>query len=107
MLRRNQGIEEDIEMELAFSLALMLNRAETSPRATSITFSRDGKYLFVGNQLGQVEVWDVKTMVKTRTMSGHVVSLSCPLRAYSTSTYSKIGINSWRDMVVPSRRQRG
>lgn len=57
-------------------LVLILDRADSSPQTTSLTFSRDGKYLFIGNETGQVEVWDVETMVKIRTMKGHVVSSS-------------------------------
>lgn len=49
---------------------------------TSLTWAGDGAYLAVGNDRGEVEVWDAETGTKLRTMAGHAVrshdSLSSP-----------------------------
>ncbi|CDZ97112.1 Anaphase promoting complex, Cdc20, Cdh1, and Ama1 subunits [Phaffia rhodozyma] len=44
---------------------------EESPQICSLTWAGDGSYLSVGNDKGDVEVWDVETGVKLRTMAGH------------------------------------
>lgn len=60
--------------------ALALVRpTEESPQVTSLTWAGDGAYLAVGNDHGQVEVWDVETNTKLRTMAGHAVRTTYPL----------------------------
>jgi cell division cycle protein 20 (cofactor of APC complex) len=44
---------------------------EESPQITSLTWAGDGAYLSVGNDVGEVEVWDIETGTKLRTMAGH------------------------------------
>lgn len=43
---------------------------------TSLTWAGDGAYLAVGNDRGEVEVWDAETGTKLRTMGGHAVRIS-------------------------------
>lgn len=38
---------------------------------TSMSWSNDGSYLAIGNDVGDVEVWDVDEGKKMRVMSGH------------------------------------
>lgn len=38
---------------------------------TSMSWSNDGSYLAIGNDAGEVEVWDVDEGKKMRTMGGH------------------------------------
>lgn len=49
---------------------------DESPQVTSLTWAGDGAYLAVGNDRGEVEVWDAETNVKLRTMGGHAVRLT-------------------------------
>lgn len=42
---------------------------------TSLTWAGDGAYLAVGNDRGEVEVWDAETGTKLRTMGGHAVRI--------------------------------
>lgn len=38
---------------------------------TAMSWSDDGSYLAIGNDIGDVEVWDVDEGTKMRTMKGH------------------------------------
>ncbi|EPT03313.1 hypothetical protein FOMPIDRAFT_89042 [Fomitopsis schrenkii] len=45
--------------------------------ASAVDFSVDGQYLGVGSGSGAVELWDVETQTKLRTMSGHSTQVGC------------------------------
>lgn len=49
---------------------------DESPQVTSLTWAGDGAYIAVGNERGEVEVWDAETQTKLRTMAGHAVRLA-------------------------------
>ena len=38
---------------------------------TSVSWSKDGSYLAIGNDAGEVEIWDVEEGKKMRVMGGH------------------------------------
>ena len=40
---------------------------------TSLSWASDGSYLAVGNESGNVEIWDVDTAKRMRNMTGHLV----------------------------------
>lgn len=44
---------------------------------SSVAFSNDGQYLGVGIGDGSVELWDVETQQKLRTMAGHSAQVAC------------------------------
>ena len=46
------------------------SRDEPKP-VTSVSWSEDGSYLAVGNDAGEVEIWDVDEGKKMRVMGGH------------------------------------
>jgi len=45
--------------------------------ASALDFSMDGQFLGVGNGTGAVELWDVETQTKLRTMTGHSTQVGC------------------------------
>jgi WD40 repeat protein len=51
------------------------NRQADLPQITSLSWALDGSYLAVGNEDGNVEIWDVDTSKRMRNMTGHMVSL--------------------------------
>ncbi len=63
-------------MPLASLLSLS---SEDQADISSLAWAGDGAYLAIGNDYGEVEIWDVEQSKKIRTMAGHRVSfLSCP-----------------------------
>lgn len=48
---------------------------EEGPAVCALAWAADGSYLGVGNENGDVEIWDVDAGAKMRTMSGHLVSV--------------------------------
>lgn len=50
----------------------MLTRSrEDKAPVTAVSWSNDGSYLAIGNDAGEVEVWDVEEGKRMRTMGGH------------------------------------
>lgn len=43
----------------------------------SVSFSNDGSYLAIGLGTGDVELWDVESGTKLRTMTGHQAQVAC------------------------------
>ena len=58
----------------------------------SLDFSNDGQFLGVGYPNGAVELWDVETQSKLRTMAGHA---------------AQVGVLSWNNHVLSSGCQDG
>lgn len=50
------------------------DRETELPVVTSLSWASDGSYLAVGNESGNVEIWDVDTAKRMRNMTGHLVS---------------------------------
>jgi cell division cycle protein 20 (cofactor of APC complex) len=48
-----------------------LGEAPESSYVSSVDFSKDGMFLGVGSGTGLVELWDIESQTKLRTMSGH------------------------------------
>ncbi|KAJ3492031.1 hypothetical protein NLI96_g336 [Meripilus lineatus] len=44
---------------------------------SSVDFSNDGQFLGVGVSSGDVELWDIETQTKLRTMGGHSCQVAC------------------------------
>lgn len=44
---------------------------------SSVDFSNDGQFLGVGVSNGDVELWDIETRTKLRTMGGHSCQVAC------------------------------
>ena len=44
---------------------------EEQDKVTSVSWSNDGSYLAIGNDAGDVEIWDVEEGKKMRVMTGH------------------------------------
>lgn len=44
---------------------------------SSVDFSNDGQFLGVGVSNGDVELWDLETQTKLRTMGGHASQVAC------------------------------
>lgn len=57
-----------------FSWWVGWNSAEL-PAICSLAWAADGSYLGVGNENGDVEIWDTDAGVKMRTMIGHLVRI--------------------------------
>lgn len=51
---------------------VQLGEAPEGSYVSSVDFSNDGAFLGVGHGTGEVELWDVETGQKLRTMAGHV-----------------------------------
>lgn len=51
----------------------LIRPTDDSPQVTSLTWAGDGAYIAVGNERGEIEVWDAETQTKLRTMAGHAV----------------------------------
>ncbi|KAI1790068.1 hypothetical protein LXA43DRAFT_1075004 [Ganoderma leucocontextum] len=58
----------------------------------SLDFSNDGQFLGVGYPNGAVELWDVETQSKLRTMSGHA---------------AQVGVLAWNNHILSSGSQDG
>ena len=58
----------------------------------SLDFSNDGQFLGVGYPSGAVELWDVETQTKLRTMGGHA---------------AQVGVLSWNNHILSSGCQDG
>jgi cell division cycle protein 20 (cofactor of APC complex) len=56
------------------SVNAMGEGAEGEVPVTSVSWAGDGSYLAVGNDIGEVEIWDVDEGKKMRVMAGHNVS---------------------------------
>lgn len=54
-----------------------LAEAPEGSYTSSVSFSNDGMYLAIGLGTGEVELWDVESGNKLRTMSGHQAQVSC------------------------------
>lgn len=54
-----------------------LGEAPEGSYVASIDFSADGQFLGVGLGTGEVELWDVETRTKLRTMAGHSLQVAC------------------------------
>ena len=60
------------ESILAYRCALVDDRpSEAQTPVTSVSWSNDGSYLAIGNDAGEVEIWDVEEGKKMRVMGGH------------------------------------
>ncbi|WWC71848.1 uncharacterized protein I206_105807 [Kwoniella pini CBS 10737] len=49
--------------------------SEDRPKVTAVSWSDDGAFLAIGNDAGEVEVWDVEEGKKMRTMGGHAARI--------------------------------
>ena len=54
-----------------------LGEAPEGSYVASVDFSADGQFLGVGLATGEVELWDVETQTKLRTMAGHSMQVAC------------------------------
>ncbi|CAL1709380.1 unnamed protein product [Somion occarium] len=54
-----------------------LGEAPEGSYVSSLDFSNDGQFLGVGIGSGEVELWDVETQTKLRTMVGHSSQVAC------------------------------
>ena len=52
--------------------------SEGETPVTSVSWAADGSYLAVGNDVGEVSLWDVDEGKQMRVMTGHNVSASKP-----------------------------
>ncbi|KAG2007418.1 vegetative incompatibility protein HET-E-1 [Coprinopsis cinerea AmutBmut pab1-1] len=66
---------------------VQLGEAPEGSYVSSVDFSNDGSYLGVGMGTGEVELWDVETGQKLRTMAGHV---------------GQVGTLSWHGHILSS-----
>lgn len=110
--RRRGGSDERAnertnESDLASPSPFFIARRPTdeSPQITSLTWAGDGAYLSVGNDRGEVEVWDIETGTKLRTMAGHAVSSSFALfLLFFQASASLARYLKYTPSVVPSSR---
>ncbi|CCM05400.1 uncharacterized protein FIBRA_07616 [Fibroporia radiculosa] len=56
---------------------LQMGEAPEGSYIASVDFSNDGQFLGVGVGTGAVELWDVETHTKLRTMAGHSSQVAC------------------------------
>jgi len=54
-----------------------LGEAPEGSYISAVDFSNDGQFLGVGIGSGEVELWDVETQTKLRTMAGHSSQVAC------------------------------
>ncbi|THG96251.1 hypothetical protein EW026_g5555 [Hermanssonia centrifuga] len=54
-----------------------LGDAPEGSYVSSVDFSNDGQFLGVGIGSGEVELWDLETQTKLRTMTGHSTQVAC------------------------------
>lgn len=56
---------------------VQLGEAPEGSYVSAVNFSNDGQYLGIGLGGGEVELWDVETQTKLRTMTGHSTQVAC------------------------------
>lgn len=56
---------------------VQLGEAPEGSYVSSLDFSADGQFLGIGLGSGEVELWDVETQTKLRTMTGHSTQVAC------------------------------
>lgn len=54
-----------------------LGEAPEGSYISAVEFSNDGQFLGVGIGSGEVELWDIETQTKLRTMTGHSTQVAC------------------------------
>lgn len=54
---------------MEYALADPSSDAQTP--VTAVSWSNDGSYLAIGNDIGEVEIWDVEEGKRMRVMGGH------------------------------------
>ncbi|OSX58201.1 hypothetical protein POSPLADRAFT_1173606 [Postia placenta MAD-698-R-SB12] len=54
-----------------------MGEAPEGTYVASVDFSNDGQFLGVGLGMGAVELWDIETQTKLRTMGGHSTQVAC------------------------------
>lgn len=59
---------------------------------TSVSWSEDGSYLSLGKQDGTVEIWDMESMTRLRTMK---------------NIGSRVGVHRWKDHLITSGSRSG
>jgi cell division cycle 20, cofactor of APC complex len=57
--------------------AVQLGEAPEGSYLSSLDFSADGQFLGIGLGTGEVELWDIETRKKLRTMGGHSAQVAC------------------------------
>lgn len=50
---------------------VLADDSDAQTPVTSVSWSSDGAYLAIGNDVGEVEIWDVEEGKKMRVMGGH------------------------------------
>ncbi|GBE83646.1 WD repeat-containing protein [Sparassis crispa] len=84
-----------------------LGEAPEATYVAAVDFSNDGQFLGVGLGSGAVELWDVETQTKLRTMAGHASQVAC-LSWYEHLLTSGCGDGSiWHHDVRVARHKVG
>ncbi|PWN40074.1 WD40 repeat-like protein [Ceraceosorus guamensis] len=84
------------------SVVKLVDLTDGDDRITGLNWSNNGKYLSVGTDQGEVQIWDVEHESRVRTMSGHqnrVGALAWNLGLLSTGSRDKVIYH--RDTRVP------
>jgi len=86
---------------------MRMGEAPDGSYVASVDFSNDGQFLGVGIGNGTVELWDVETNTKLRTMTGHSTQVAC-LSWYQHVLTSGCGDGSiWHHDVRVARHKVG
>ncbi len=78
---------------------------EGLPEVCSVSWAGDGSFLAIGNDQGDVELWDADTGQRVRKMSGHQVRRDPDRSAYHILTelrQARVASLSWSGSVVSS-----